>query len=289
MIVHEENREYNLDITEESCGVIANSSGLSRSLPFFVYCTGQIGGKKDYYTKTKTLSGVLLILTTAGSGSLEYQGQSYLLQTGDLFLLDCTQYHEYHTVGKHWTNYYIRFDGSAARIYHDYIHRHGFHIFSCENWKLMQSRFSEVINLCTQSGSLAPMQVSSLITQILTDLAGMQPHPEEEQDMSAAVTTAKHYIETHYHKKVTLEEIAQACLLSPYHLSRLFKAQLGDSPHAFLNHVRIENAKRLLLTTQLSVQDICFRVGFSNPNILIRSFKNAVGMTPTAFRSKHFL
>ena len=58
--------------------------------------------------------------------------------------------------------------------------------------------------------------------------------------------------------------------------------------HAYLLRQRIDKAKRLLLTTQMSIQDISEQVGFSNVNIFIRSFKNAMGMTPTAFRSKNF-
>lgn len=285
MIVREPNREYNLDITDESCGVIANASALARSLPFFVYCAGQIGAKKECYTKTWYLEGVLLLVTTKGQGRFSYRGKTCTLDAGDAVFIDCAQYHEYNTIGDFWENYYIRFDGSAARTYHDYINRSGWHVMACRDIDAMQKLVGEIINLCITPGDQAALEISLALTRIMTELCS---YGGEAADISPAVAQAKEFIDKHYAQKISLEDISHISLLSPYHLSRTFKAQTGLSPHAYLSAVRVENAKRLLLTTQLSVQNVSEQTGFSNVNILIRSFKNAVGMTPTAFRSKHF-
>lgn len=285
MIVREPNREYNLDITDESCGVIANATALARSLPFFVYCAGQIGAKKDCYTKTWYLDGFLLLVTTRGQGQFSYQGKTCTLEAGDAVFIDCAQYHEYSTAGDFWENYYIRFDGSAARTYHDYINHGGWRVLACRDINATRKLMGEIINLCILPDDHAPLEISLALTRIMTELGCLGG---ETVDMAPAVMQAKQFIDKNYEKKISLEDISHASLLSPYHLSRIFKAQLGISPHAYLNSVRLEAAKRLLLTTQLSVQSISDRIGFSNVNILIRLFKNAAGMTPTAFRSKNF-
>lgn len=288
MIVREPHREYNLDITDESCGVIANQSALAYNLPFFVYCAGQIGAKKECYTKTWYLDGVLLLVTTRGQGSFTYQGKTCLLNAGDAVFIDCTQYHEYHTVGDFWENYYIRFDGSAAHTYHDYINRNGWRVLPCKNIEAMVKQIGEIINLCISPDEHAPLHISLVLTQIVTELAVLSDTPADDSGHSPAVMQAKEFIDRHYAENISLPDIAHASLISPYHLSRTFKAQTGFSPHAYLVSRRIDKAKRLLLTTQMSVQDISDCVGFSNVNIMIRAFKNAAGMTPTAFRSKHF-
>lgn len=285
MIVHEPNREYNLDITDESCGVIANATALARSLPFFAYCAGQIGAKKDCYTKTWFLEGVLLLFTTRGQGRFSYQGKTCTLGPGDVVFINCTQYHEYNTLGDFWENYYIRFDGSAARTYHDYINHGGWRVMACHDIPAMQKQIAEIINLCILPGDQAPLEISLALTRILTELCS---YGGESADITPAVAQARQFIDKNYAQKISLEDISHASLVSPFHLSRIFKAQLGIAPHAYLNSVRAENAKRLLLTTQLTVQDVSEKIGFSNVNIFIRSFKNAVGMTPTAFRSKNF-
>ena len=288
MIVREPNREYNLDITDESCGVIANASALARSLPFFVYCAGQNGEKKECYTKTWYLDGVLLLVTTRGQGSFSFQGKTCVLNAGDAVFIDCTQYHEYHTLGDFWENYYIRFDGSAARTYLDYINKGGWRTVPCSNIETTRKWIGEIINLCITPGDHAPLEISLALSRILTDLAINADKGAADPDLSVPVMHAKEFIDRHYTDQITLEEIARASLLSPYHLSRIFKMQTGLAPHAYLIHQRIDKAKRLLLTTQMSIQDISEQVGFSNANIFIRSFKNAMGMTPTAFRSKNF-
>lgn len=288
MIVREPNREYNLDITDESCGVIANASALARSLPFFIYCAGQIGAKKECYTKTWYLEGFLLLVTTRGQGSFTYQGKTCILGAGDVVFIDCTQYHEYCTLGDFWENYYIRFDGSAAGIYHDYINRGGWRVLSCSDINATKKLVGEIINLCLSPDEHAPLEISLALSRILTELAVSAHKGMDASELSPSVQQAKEFIDQHYAGQITLNDIARASLLSPYHLSRTFKTQIGVSPHAYLNQRRLDKAKRLLLTTQMTVQDISDRVGFSNVNILIRSFKNAAGMTPTAFRSKNF-
>lgn len=288
MIVREPNREYNLDIQDESCGVIATESAFARTLPFFVYCAGQLGAGRDYFTTTYFLEGFLLFITLEGQGVLSYLGKTYTLGAGDAVLIDCAQFHQYKTLGNYWKTCYIRFDGSAARTYHDYINRNGFCIAEYPDLASAKELSDEIINLCLDPSDSAQLGISLGLTRLLSELAFHADKAAKKAETSPAVAQAQKYIEENYTRKISLTEIARASLLSPYHLSRIFKAQVGMPPHAYLNSVRISNAKRLLLTTRLPVQDICDRVGYSNVNVLIRSFKNAAGMTPTAFRSKNF-
>ncbi|MEG0257825.1 MAG: AraC family transcriptional regulator [Christensenella sp.] len=283
-----ENREFNLDITDESCGVIGSDTALARSLPFFIYCAGQIGAKKDYFTKTWYLDGFLLLITTHGQGQLSYLDKTYTLNVGDAVLINCSQFHEYKTLGNSWHTCYIRFDGSAARTYHDYINRDGFCVKEYRDLHSAKKLIDEIINLCIISDDYAPMEISLALTRLLTDLCTHHANSDEQNEITPGVMQAKQFIDEHYAQKIMLEDIARASLLSVYHLSHTFSAQLGCSLHAYLSSVRLTHAKRLLLTTQLTVQGICDKVGFANINVFIRSFKNAVGMTPTAFRSKNF-
>ena len=288
MIVREANREYNLDINDESCGVIANTSALARSLPFFVHCAGQIGAKKNFFTKTWYLDGVLLLFTARGTGYFSYQQRSCTLRPGDIVFIDCTQYHEYHTLGEFWENYYIRFDGVCARTYHDYINRNGWRVFPGNPIDATRKLIGSIINLCITPGDEAPLEISLALSRLLTGLAQKAEKSADTAELSLPVRQAKDFIDRNYTRPITLQDIARAALISPYHLSRIFKKQTSATPHAYLVSRRIDKAKRLLLTTQLNIQSISDRVGFSNVNILIRSFKAATGVTPAAFRSKNF-
>ena len=288
MLIKEPNREYDLDITDESSGVIAVLSDFSRQLPFYVYCSGQLYGKKDYFTRTYYLEGTLFLLTLSGQGWLSYQGGEYDLLPGSVVFLDCTQFHEYHTVGDSWENCYIRFHGDSCPALLQHVHQNGFSAVQLENLDDIKSKVDEVIGLCLVDKDSAALTRSLLITEILTSLCRSANKKSTRPQLAAPVLLAKKYIEKNYSQFISLTDIAEAAGVSSFHLSRLFKAQMDLSPHQYLTHVRMKRAKQLLLTTQLYVKDICEQVGFPNVNVFIRSFKTHVGTTPASFRSKAF-
>jgi AraC family transcriptional regulator len=81
-----------------------------------------------------------------------------------------------------------------------------------------------------------------------------------------------------------LEELAAAAYLSPFHFARLFKKVTGASPHAYLAALRIERAKSLLATTDLSITETAARVGYSGSSHFAKAFRHATGLTPRGFR-----
>ncbi|WP_408008081.1 response regulator [Pseudalkalibacillus sp. A8] len=95
---------------------------------------------------------------------------------------------------------------------------------------------------------------------------------------------AKEYIEKHYSESLTLEMVASHVELSPYYLSKLFKEKKGITFIDFLTHVRIEKAKEYMLDPEISVKEVCFKVGYKDPNYFSRVFKKIVGQSPKQYR-----
>ena len=81
-----------------------------------------------------------------------------------------------------------------------------------------------------------------------------------------------------------LHALADLACLSPFHFARLFQRTTGVSPGAFLAALRLEEAKRLLLTTDLPVIDICFAVGYQGLGTFTARFTRLVGVPPTRLR-----
>jgi transcriptional regulator GlxA family with amidase domain len=84
-----------------------------------------------------------------------------------------------------------------------------------------------------------------------------------------------------------LDDIAAAARLSPYHFHRVFSNTVSLTPQAYLTGLRIEKAKELLLTTELTISEIAAACGFSQPAYFSRVFREQAGLTPTSFREKH--
>jgi transcriptional regulator GlxA family with amidase domain len=83
----------------------------------------------------------------------------------------------------------------------------------------------------------------------------------------------------------TLNDMSKIAYVSPYHFNRMFHQITGIPPCQFLYALRLETAKRLLLTTGVSVTDVCFDVGYNSLGTFIRRFTGLVGISPSRFRS----
>jgi AraC-like DNA-binding protein len=92
------------------------------------------------------------------------------------------------------------------------------------------------------------------------------------------------YTVGHASKRLTLENGAREACISPFHFSRLFTRAFGETPHEFVTRVRIDEAKRLLLSENRSVTDICFDVGYESLGSFSSRFRSLTGLSPAAFR-----
>jgi AraC family transcriptional regulator len=91
---------------------------------------------------------------------------------------------------------------------------------------------------------------------------------------------------THMHEVLTLEDLASVACLSPSHFNRVFCRLIGIPPGEFLSALRFQAARRLLLTTPLSVTDICFEVGYTSMGSFTSRFTHLVGLSPRLLRQR---
>lgn len=85
---------------------------------------------------------------------------------------------------------------------------------------------------------------------------------------------------------VTLDDIAKAAMFSKFHFTRVFQRATGLSPGRFLSAIRLQQAKQLLVSTELNVADISFLVGFNSVGTFSSRFSRSVGMSPTQYRKQ---
>lgn len=87
-----------------------------------------------------------------------------------------------------------------------------------------------------------------------------------------------------FHLDIPLEQYAADCCLSSSRFSHLFTQQVGQSPGAYRNALRLNQAKELLVLTDLSVKEIGELVGFKNATYFTRLFTKTAGCTPSMYR-----
>ncbi|ANY68309.1 hypothetical protein BBD42_18885 [Paenibacillus sp. BIHB 4019] len=94
------------------------------------------------------------------------------------------------------------------------------------------------------------------------------------------------YLHEHYQEAITMESLAQLLDCSISYISRIFKAKVGTSPHDYLIQVRVEQAKKRLSSSELSLQSIAQSVGYDDVYYFSRLFKKHMGVSPLKFKKR---
>lgn len=84
--------------------------------------------------------------------------------------------------------------------------------------------------------------------------------------------------------QITIDDMARTAMFSKFHFSRIFQRVTGISPGRFLSALRLQEAKRLLLATSLTVADISHLVGYNSIGTFSSRFRSSVGVSPTEYR-----
>lgn len=98
------------------------------------------------------------------------------------------------------------------------------------------------------------------------------------------INKALNYILLNYTKKISLDEVAQVVHLSPVYFSTIFHRVVGKTFIAYVNDLRIERAKQLLLYSNLSVSEICYGCGFDSTSNFSKMFKSKFGCSPLGMK-----
>jgi AraC-like DNA-binding protein len=99
------------------------------------------------------------------------------------------------------------------------------------------------------------------------------------------------YIEEHLETRIPVEIFADLVSLSASHFCRAFRESFGETPHVYIVRQRVARARRLMLTTGEPLSHIALKCGFADQAHLTKSFRRAVGETPSSWRrvNTHFL
>jgi AraC-like DNA-binding protein len=99
---------------------------------------------------------------------------------------------------------------------------------------------------------------------------------------------ARAFIDEHYDLPLDLAQIAAQAHFSHFYFLRMFQRAFALTPHQYLTQRRIEQAKQLLASSDLSVTEVCFAVGFASLGSFSTLFHRTVGRPPTVYRARVF-
>ena len=110
--------------------------------------------------------------------------------------------------------------------------------------------------------------------------AAAEPEKQEER----AITGITRYLQEHLAEEISLSVLAEQFHLNPQYISQLFKSEIGVNFLVYLTNIRMEKAKKLLLSTALSIAEVAEQSGYGDYRVFTKVFKKSEGITPSQYR-----
>ena len=106
----------------------------------------------------------------------------------------------------------------------------------------------------------------------------------QEVQEERAIISITRYLQAHLAEEISLTVLAEEFHLSAQYISQLFKSEIGVNFLAYLTNIRMEKAKKLLLSTSLSIAEISEQSGYGDYRVFTKVFKKSEGVTPSQYR-----
>ena len=107
---------------------------------------------------------------------------------------------------------------------------------------------------------------------------------ESEKQEERTITGITRYLQEHLAEEISLAVLAEQFHLNPQYISQLFKSEIGVNFLAYLTNIRMEKAKKLLLSTSLSIAEVAEQSGYGDYRVFTKVFKKSEGITPSQYR-----
>jgi len=132
------------------------------------------------------------------------------------------------------------------------------------------------------------MPLSDAAGEIIGLVGLMHPiaAPEDQKAHFQELQGVIEFLETHFVDDITVEKLAEIAEISVSHFNRRFRQLLRLSPMEYVSSLRIQEARRRLVTTGQSVGDIAIATGFFDQSHFTKRFRKSTGMTPLAYRKR---
>lgn len=222
---------------------------------------------------------------TSGSGILENNSGSFKINSGTILLLTPGVWHRYrpeYQTG--WTEHYIGFNGPIAHqiFQHELLQKPFIKIGFQE--KLLKE-FEKIIQLVKDEKPGFQQVCAGHLMVMLSEMLSVHKNSEfANKDIERAIRKACIYMRDNQNQYVNIEELADRYNIGYSYFRRMFKKYTGMSPYQYHLSLRIQKAKEQMQSSDKSIKQIAFDLGFESLYHFSRTFKNKEGKSPSQFR-----
>ena len=228
-----------------------------------------------------------LEIILSGEGTYVIDGCDYKIERGALYIMSPVSFHKLN-INKNVKLINLMFTSEAAS--YDFLTR----IFAnvpCYHCVLSEEDLTFIEVVATELSKLlennkvydeyAGLLINSVLGKVCR-LMGKLPQNNEVGPMKRAVF----YIESHFTEHITLEDAAKIAGYARNYFSTVFKSYTGKSFKTYLNDLRFDFAKKLLMHTDMTISEIALKCGFGDFSHFMADFKKRFNTTPKKLREQ---
>ena len=268
-----------MNILEYSPHVLVSEQ--ARQLPFFL-CTLGIHMPQSPIFRHNGMMDCQLLFCLRGKGVVELQNGKQTVGPGDIFFAYPNEMHKYYGVGDDlWEVHWISFFGSAvfSIVPNQSCVYHTENMAAYEALLVAMEKKDPTADFSERSSLL--YQLLLLCKRELFDANGTTVLSSQQR-----LVEVLRYMREHYAESVALRDLSSLLGVSDSQLCRIFQTAYNVRPMEYLNLLRVNNAKALLLRDKKApVADIARAVGIDSPSYFTKIFHRYVGISPVGYRN----
>ncbi|MCQ6563218.1 helix-turn-helix transcriptional regulator [Paenibacillus mendelii] len=249
----------------------------------------KLGPDWDYHLKDPEVNRLYYFLE--GAGKVRIRNRDYSPRPGQLFLLPAHVEQAFSTdTDNTFRKYFCHFTLTMGDIHLlQLFHVPAFIEVADQEW--LEERFLKLIELSRSQSLTAPLQIKSVLYEILTQYLDQALLQENEANWGieavtpamTKINTIVSYIEANLGEKMNINELANRLHFHPNYFIQLFKSIMGVSPITYITKKRMEKAQLLLATSDLTVTEIADEVGMSL-YYFSTTFRKLINLSPSEYR-----
>lgn len=224
-----------------------------------------------------------------GSSEISINGESFTIHEGDFLLLPPNTPYliSFGESDRYWAHFKVL---DTELLFSQLNFNKDQYIYSIGKHHSISTAYKNIISETLSFRPYSNELCSCYLTQILSLVSRYtaEQRMSSDNEQSKPVEAIINYINKNYNKPITIEELANIVGYAPRYIFKFFRKVTSVTPVKYINLVRIQKAKELILSTSYKMNEIAEKVGFSDVYYFSRVFKAIEGKSPMQFKKEVF-
>ena len=254
-----------------------------RSLPFYIDLAGISYYDGSFFVRRpqSTVSSIEYIIS--GTGTVKSNNNIFHPHAGDTYVLYAGDDHEYYSSKNDpWTKIWLTASGDMVSSLAEMYKVRKNTVFHCNTEPFIRRMHRELARR-----DIPPSEITDKTALIFHELMQfLHNHNNDQTNVSPEALQMKNHIDMHIYEPLVINELANQVYKSPAQAIRIFKKSYGCTPYDYYLNAKLEKAESMLRSTNFSIKEISYRLGFCDEHYFSGVFSRKIGQSPSKYRKQ---